>query len=223
MFNNGRMGKSEVTRQAITAIALRSFAERGYDATTIRLIASEAGISVGNAYYYFPTKNHMVQELYVRVQSTHRELAETRMTGVTDLAKRLEIVLLAGLESLEPYHDTAPGFLAAAISPASPVNPLSPESGAARDIVVGLFAELVAGSTTAVPAFLRERLPELLWLAYLGLALFWVYDASPGQAKSRRLVARGTALFGTLLPLARLPFLRGPLTEALDIIAEARA
>jgi len=217
------MGKSEATKQAITDIALRSFADRGYDATTIRLIAAEAGISVGNAYYYFPTKNHMVQELYVRVQQRHRELAEGRMRGVTDLAERLEIVLLAGLEALAPYHETAPGFLGAAISPVSPVNPLSSESGAARDIVVGLFSDLVTGSTTSIPPFLRERLPELLWLAYLGLALFWVYDASPGQVKTRRLVSRSVALFGTLLPLSRLPFLRGPLTEALDIVREARA
>lgn len=217
------MGKSETTKQAITDIALRSFAERGYEATTIRLIAAEAGISVGNAYYYFPTKNHMVQELYVRVQTEHRELAEARMLGTTDLAKRLEIVLLAGLDSLAPYHETAPGFLAAAISPTSAVNPLSSESSTARDIVVGLFAELVDGSSTVLPAYLKSRLPEVLWLAYLGLALFWVYDASPGQAKSRRLVARSVRLFGTLLPLTRLPLLRGPITEALDIVAEARA
>lgn len=217
------MGKSEQTRQTITDIALRSFRERGYDATTIRLIAAEAEISVGNAYYYYPTKNHMVQQLYLRVQSEHRERAQAGMRGVADLAKRLEVVLMTGLDSLEPYHETAPGFLAVAISPASPVNPLSEESKAARDVVLGLFTELVEGSSTSIPAFLRERLPELLWFAYLGLALFWVYDTSPGQSKSRRLVARGVALFGTLLPLARLPFLRGPLTEALDIVAEARA
>lgn len=223
MFNNVHMGKSEATRQTITDIALRSFAERGYESTTIRLIAAEAGISVGSAYYYFPTKNHMVQELYLRVQTEHRELAQARMLGVADLAKRLEIVLLAGLDSLAPYHETAPGFLAAAISPTSAVNPLSSESSAARDIVVGLFDELVTGSTTGVPAYLRERLPEVLWLAYLGLALFWVYDASPGQAKSRRLVARSVRLFAALLPLTRLPLLRGPITEAFDIVAEARS
>jgi AcrR family transcriptional regulator len=223
MFNTGDMGKSEHTRQAITDIALRSFRERGYAATTIRLIAAEADISVGNAYYYYPTKNHMVQELYLRVQSEHRERALARMNGVADLAQRLEVVLMTGLDALEPYHETAPGFLAAAISPTSPVNPLSDESRVAREVVLALFTELVEGSSTSIPPFLRERLPELLWFAYLGLALFWVYDNSPGQSKSRRLVTRGVALFGTLLPLARLPFLRGPLTEALDIMAEARA
>lgn len=223
MFNNGPMSKSEQTKQAITDVALRSFAERGYEGTTIRLIAAEAGVSVGNAYYYFPTKNHMVQELYVRVQAQHRMLAEPLLAERTDLAQRLEAVLLTGLDAIGPYHETAPGFLAAAIAPTSAVNPLSAESGEARDIVLGLFRELVEGSTTAVPAFLRERLPELLWFAYLGLAMFWVYDSSAGQSKTRRLVTRGVALFAVVLPLARLPFLRAPLIEALDIVAEARS
>ena len=223
MFNTGSMGKSERTRQTITDIAMRSFAERGYDATTIRLIASEAGISVGSAYYYFPTKNHLVQELYVRVQQQHRALAEPLLAESADLPSRLRSVLLAGLDAIAPYHETAPGFLAAAIAPTSAVNPLSHDSAAAREVVLGLFTELVEGSTTTLPAYLRERLPELLWFAYLGLALYWVYDSSPGQSKSRRLVTRAVALFGTLLPLARLPLLRGPLTEALDIVREARA
>jgi hypothetical protein len=45
--------KAEATRARIRAAAMASFVERGYPDTTIRLIAKEAGVSVGNAYYYF--------------------------------------------------------------------------------------------------------------------------------------------------------------------------
>lgn len=217
------MGKSEVTKQKITDVALESFKERGYEQTTLRLIAAEAGISVGNAYYYFPTKTHLVQELYARVQAEHRERAATLLTGRTELSARLEAVLLSGLDALEPYHSSAPGFLSAAISPTSAVNPLAPESLQARRIVLELFTDLVEGSSTPLPAFLKARLPELLWFAYLGLALYWVYDTSPGQQRSRRLATRSTTLLKTVLPFARLPFLRAPLAELLDIVAEARA
>ena len=189
----------------------------------MRLIAAEAGTSVGNAYYYFPTKNHLVQELYVRVQREQRDRAAPLLAERADLPGRLEIALLAGLDSLDRYHDSAPGFLSAAISPSSPVNPLSAESSEARDIVVDLFRDVVEGATTPVPSYLRERLPELLWLAYLGLALYWVYDNSTGQMRTRRLTRRAVALFATALPLARLPFLRGPITELLDLIKEARS
>jgi AcrR family transcriptional regulator len=217
------MSKSEETRRKISEIALASFRERGYEQTTIRLIAAEAGISVGNAYYYFPTKNHLVQELYLQVQSTHLEAAEAGMANSTDLATRLEAAMLAGIDAISSYHDSAPGFLAAAIAPTSAVSPFGPDAAGPRELSRQVFREVVDGATTVVPADLRRQLPEILWLAYMGLALFWVYDNSPGQKRTRRLASRATKLFGTLLPLTRLPFLRGPVNEALDIVAEARA
>jgi len=42
-------GRGEATRRAIVETALRLFRERGYDKTTMRAIAAEAGVSVGNA------------------------------------------------------------------------------------------------------------------------------------------------------------------------------
>jgi len=223
MFNNARMGKSDETRAKISETALASFRERGYEQTTLRLIASEAGISVGNAYYYFPTKNHLVQELYARVQDEHLERATVALEGANDIATRLERALLTGIDSLEPYHDSAPGFLSAAIGPESPVSPFGEDAAAPREAAIDVFRLVVSGSTTSIPGDLRGRLPELLWLAYMGLALFWVYDRSDGQAKTRRLAHRASKLFGSALPLARLPFVRGPLNELLDIISEARA
>jgi len=223
MFNNGRMSKSDDTRRKITEIALASFRERGYEQTTLRLIASEAGISVGNAYYYFPTKNHLVQELYLRVQTSHLSTFQQRVASATDISKRLEIALIAGLDAIAEYHDSAPGFLSAAISPTSAVSPFGADAAEPRELSRQVFREVVEGATTTIPSDIRRRLPEVLWLAYMGLAFFWVYDTSPDQKKTRRLATRASKLFGTLLPLTRLPFVRGPIDEAFDIVDEARA
>jgi AcrR family transcriptional regulator len=217
------MAKSDDTRAKISEAAIESFRERGYDQTTIRLIADRVGISVGHAYYYFPTKNHLVQELYVRVQSEHLERARAAFVGETDIAKRLEIALLAGLDSTAAYHPTAPEFLAAAIPPTSAVSPFGAEASESRALAIQVFQEVVDGSTNAIPADLKRQLPELLWLAYMGLTLYWVYDRSPGQAKTRALATGASKLFGTVLPLARLPFARGPLGQALELVAAARA
>jgi AcrR family transcriptional regulator len=217
------VAKSDDTKAKITETAIRSFRERGYEQTTIRLIATEAEISVGNAYYYFPTKNHLVQELYLRVQSDHRARIEPLFETTTELAARLEFALLTGLDALSPYHDSAPGFLAAAISPASAVSPFGPDSEAPRELAISVFREVVSGSTVRVPAQLRRELPELLWLAYMALALYWVYDNSPGQERSRRLARRASKLVGVLLPLTRLPFASGILDDVLDLVREARS
>jgi AcrR family transcriptional regulator len=217
------MAKSDDTRAKITEAAIESFKERGYDQTTIRLLATQTGISVGNAYYYFPTKNHLVQELYLRVQGDHLERVHAAFGTTTDLAKRLEIALLCGLDATGPYHDSAPEFLAAAIAPTSAVSPFGADAAEPRAMAIQVFQEVVDGSTTAVPADLKRQLPELLWLAYMGLTLFWVYDSSDGQAKTRALVAGASKLFGAVLPLARLPFARAPLNQLLQLIREARS
>lgn len=216
------MSKSDDTRAKITETAIESFRERGYDQTTIRLIAEEASISVGNAYYYFPTKNHLVQELYLRVQGDHLDRVHAAFGSSTDIAKRLEIALLCGMDATGPYHDSAPGFLAAAISPTSAVSPFGADSAESRALAIEVFQEVVDGSTNAIPAELKRQLPELLWLAYMGLTLFWVYDNSEDQTKSRALAKGASKLFGTVLPLARLPFARGPLNQLLDLIRTAR-
>jgi len=216
------MSKSDDTRAKITETAIESFRERGYDQTTIRLIAQEADISVGNAYYYFPTKNHLVQELYLRVQGDHLERVHAAFGASTDIAKRLEVALLCGLDATGAYHDSAAGFLAAAISPTSAVSPFGADSAASRAMAIEVFQEVVEGSTNAIPGDLKRQLPELLWLAYMGLTLFWVYDTSDGQTTSRALARGASRLFGTVLPLARLPFARGPLNQLLELIRIAR-
>ncbi|MCW3493679.1 TetR/AcrR family transcriptional regulator [Microbacterium sp. SSM24] len=215
--------KSERTRALIRDVALRSFRERGYDQTTIRLIAQEAGVSVGTTNYHFASKNDLVQELYLDVQRSHRAAAEPLLRGTDDLIERLGTVFRTGLAELEPYHRFAPEFLSAAVSPRSSINPLSGESAESRDIVVGLFREAVAGASDRLPAEFDEDLPSALMLGHLLLALFWVYDTSPERERTRRLLDRGLRLLKLSLPLVRLRVLRKPLRELLDLIAEVQA
>ena len=51
------------TRSNILAAARRLFNTQGYDRVTMRRIASEAGIGVGNVTYYFPRKQDIVASL----------------------------------------------------------------------------------------------------------------------------------------------------------------
>lgn len=215
--------KRDRTRALIVETALRSFRERGYDATTIRHIAAEAGVSVGTTNYHFASKNELVQEFYLRVQQDHEAAALPRLEQTRDLRERLAIVFHTGLDQLAPTHEHAPEFLTAAVSPRSSINPLSPESDASLAIVEGLFRAAVEGSDHRLPADIAEALPGALVLTHLLLAMYWVYDETADQAKTRRLLDRGLGLLGMALPLARLPMLRRPLRELLDLIAEARS
>lgn len=212
--------KSERTRAALREIALRSFRERGYDATTIRLIAQEAGVSVGATHYHFAGKNQLVQELYLDVQERHRLAAASRLATSQDLIERLRSVYETGLDELEPYHAHASEFVSAAMAPGSDINPLSADSSHARAITEGIFAEAVAGSAHSLPDDVAERLPRALFLGHLLLALYWVYDSSPGQVKTRRLLDGGLRLLRTALPLVRLPLVRRPIADLLALIGD---
>lgn len=214
--------KAEATRARIRAAAMASFVERGYPDTTIRLIAKEAGVSVGNAYYYFPSKEHLVQELYDQQQRDHGAVARPRLEGVTGLVDRLRIFLETGLETVGAYRAVAPGFLSAMVSPDSPINPLSVESSPAREMTIGLLREVVQGASHRVPDDIAERLPEAIFPMYLALILRWTYDESPDQAKTTRLLDTGLRLFAVALPFLRVPGVRGVTRDLLDQIADVR-
>src|SRR5690349_346575 len=70
-----RSDRGEQTRAAIAAAAQELFLERGYDKTTMRAVADRAGVSIGNAYYYFASKEHLVQAFYDHVQVEHAAAA----------------------------------------------------------------------------------------------------------------------------------------------------
>jgi AcrR family transcriptional regulator len=215
--------KGERTRALIRDAALRSFRERGYEATTVREIARETGVSLGVTNYHFPTKHHLVQELYLEVTREFHAVAVARMAGVGDLVGRLRIAYETGLAVLEPYHEFAPGFLAAAVSPRSPINPLSGESEPALAEAIAVFREAVAGARHRLPEDLAAALPGALTIAYLLLAMYFSYDRSPGLRRTRALLAGGLRLLALALPLARTPGLRGALRDLLELVAEVRA
>ncbi len=209
--------RGEQTRLLIIDTAIRLFREQGYEKTTMRAIAQTAGLSVGNAYYYFPSKDHLVQEFYGRIQAEHRSAAAPVLAITTGFADRLHAVMSTGISAWGPYHGFGGRFFKVAADPQSPLSPFSAESGPAREESLSLMRELVAGTTTKIDSELRDELPELLWLLQLGGALFWVHDRSPGQARTRLLVDRAVPLIDRLVGLSRLRVLRPITHEALGL------
>lgn len=214
--------KSERTRAKVLDAALAMLREQGYEATTMRAIAAAAGVSTGNAYYYFPSKDHLVQELYVEVQRAHRRAADDVLARGGTLAERLRGVLDAAVDVFTPYHSFGAEFVAVAIRPGAAANPFSDASREARELSLAIFEDVVAGASPAVPAALRAQLPELLWLAHLGVTLFWVQDSSSGTVRTRRLVAGASPIVGTLVRLSRLPIARGVVDDVLRLTASLR-
>ena len=216
--------RGEQTRQLIVDTALRLFRERGYEATTMRSIATEAGVSVGNAYYYFPSKQHLVQAYYASSQDEHAAAARPVLERSTDFADRLHGVLRARVDTMQADKAFAVDFFRVAADPRSPLSPFSPESAPAREASISLYRQVVDGARgLRVPAELREALPELLWLYQMGVVLFWVHDASAGAARTYALVDRTVPIVARLVGLARYRLLRGLVLDLLELVHDLRS
>ena len=193
------------TRQLILDTAIRLFEERGYAGTTMRAIATEAGVAPSNAYYWFASKDQLVQEFYRRIQVAHRERSATALAHGGSLTERLLAVERAGIEVMAPYHGFGSAFVGTAIVPGATVSPFSEESSGARELSMAIYRDVVEGASPSVPAKLAPVLPDLLWLAHLSVTLYWVIDTSPGQERTGQLVERSVAMLGSAIKLARLP------------------
>ncbi|MFD7993229.1 TetR/AcrR family transcriptional regulator [Streptomyces mexicanus] len=212
--------KSEQTRALILRTAMRLFQERGYDRTTMRAIATEAGVSVGNAYYYFAGKEHLIQGFYDLIAAEHRQAVRHVLDRESDLEARLSGVLTAWLDVATPYHEFAVQFFKNAADPDSPLSPFSPESEHARAEAISVHKEVLYGARTKVPEELREVLPELMWLAQMGLVLYWVFDRTEGRRRSYRLAERGARLTARGVTLARFRVLRPLVLEVHELFTD---
>lgn len=209
--------RGDQTRALILETALRLFEERGYEGTTMRAIANEAGVSLGNAYYYFASKDQLIQGFYLRYQQAHAEESARRLEGVTDFAARLLAVEHAFLDVAAAAHPFAAKLYAVASDPGNPLNPFSAASAPARQAATQILRDVVAGADIKADRRVLTELPELLWLAHAGVVLFWVHDRSEGQGRTRRLVDRVVPLIDRLVRLTRLRPLRSIVHEFLDL------
>ncbi|MEW9531685.1 TetR family transcriptional regulator [Microbispora sp. NPDC049125] len=213
---------AEKTRDLIVETALRLFRERGFEATTMRAIAAEAGVSVGNAYYYFASKEQLVQAYYERAQAAHEAACREVLEVETSFAGRLHGVLRTWVRISEPYHEFAVKFYKHAAEPGNPLSPFGADAAPARESAIALYRKVVEGSSGRMDAELRAELPELLWLLSMGVVLFWVHDTSPGCARTYRLIDRVVPLVDRLVGLSHLPGVRGIARDVIELVHELR-
>jgi AcrR family transcriptional regulator len=88
-----RETKKLATRQQIADVAMRLFAQRGFDHVTVGEIAADAGVSAKTVFNYFPTKEDL---FYDEVPARARALAEairTRPDGesIVSTLRRLQV------------------------------------------------------------------------------------------------------------------------------------
>jgi AcrR family transcriptional regulator len=221
-LKNRTTARAEDTRRRIYEAAMESFREKGFEETTMRDVAAKAGVALGGAYYYFSSKDAIVLEFYRQMQENSNAVVMDELAGHKKLKERIRYVVEKRLELLEPNRKFCAALFRHAPDTADPLSPFSEETRAIREGAVEHMRIALEGSDAKVPADLKTRLPYLLWLYQMALILFWLYDRSAAQEKTRRLMDKSLGLLTNLLRISNLPLMK-PLRKAALEVMDASA
>ncbi|MGH9523977.1 MAG: TetR/AcrR family transcriptional regulator, partial [Terriglobales bacterium] len=94
--------KAEETRRRIYDAALQSFRDKGFEQTTMRDIARQAGVALGGAYYYFASKEAIVLAFYEEMQAQGHGATLEAIASHKKLRDRIRVVLDKRFDLLAP-------------------------------------------------------------------------------------------------------------------------
>src|SRR5688572_6450905 len=192
--------KSDATRRHLLDRALLLFRERGVEATTMRDIAKAAGLSLGAAYYYFPSKEALVFAYYEGNQAVMEKLAET--AGGT-LRERLGVLLHGKLRSIHEHRHMLGTIVQRLIDPGDPLSAFSAQTRAVRDRAIAILEKPLADE--GLPPEVARVGAHALWLFMLAMMLVYINDDSPRQKRTHGLVDDSLDMIVPMLPLLATP------------------
>ena len=210
---------SEETRRQILDTALTLFRERGFEETTIRDIASRAGLSLGAAYYYFKSKEAIVGAYYDHVQHEHLRLARGAFAKGGDLRDRLRAALHTKIDIMQKDGRLLRALFRYGGDPDHPLSWFGPGTREQRQLSVDVFAEALSGER--LPDDVREAAPTLLWTLHMGVLLYFLYDDSPNQRRTRKLIDAAVDFVVDVKRLATSPLLRPMRRRVISILRDA--
>ena len=209
--------KGELTRQHVLETALALFRRQGFARTTMRDIAEAAGLSLGAAYHYFPSKEALVMAYYEWMQVEHERLVEGHRSPEANLKSRIATLFATKLELLRRDRKLLGALFGNLGDPTHPLSVFGRQTSDVRERSLAQFTAVFADPT--VPEDLRTLLGRLLWLTHLGVFLFFIHDDSPNQARTLKLVEAIVDLSASAVPLVSHPFAAPIRRRVLDLMA----
>ena len=212
--------KGEDTRERIYTAALALFRERGFDATTMRDVAGVAGMSLGAAYHYFPSKDAIVLAYYDRVSLEHARRVASEIANSGKLAERLSIAFQSKLEIVRDDRPLMGALLRFAGDARHPLSFFGDATREHRLQSMAVFASALGDES--LPDDLARLAPVALWALHMGLLLFFLHDSSPGQRRTVALTAGSIELIVAALKISRLPVLRPLRRRVIALLDDAK-
>jgi len=210
---------SEETRRQLLETALGLFRRSGFESTTMRDVAAQAGISLGAAYYYFPSKESIVGAYYDYVQHEHLTRAREAYAHSPKLRDRLRAALHTKIDIVAEDRKLLSALFRYGGDPEHPLSWFGDATRGQREMSTAVFEEAIAGER--LPEDLHAAVPMLLWALHMGILLYFVHDSSDKQRRTRRLIDAATEFVVDMKRIATLPLLRPVRRRVFTILTDA--
>ena len=208
--------KSETTRRTLLASALKLFQRRGVEATTMRDIAKAAKLSLGAAYYYFPSKEAMIFAYY-EANISDEEAIAAQLTGT--LREKLGALLHGKLDATAAQRSMLATIVPRLANPTDSLSAFSVQPREFRDRSIAVLRRPLRD--TALDDASIKVVANGLWLLQLALLLLFVNDDSEQQRRTHGLVDDILDLLVPMMPLLATPMGRAMLDRIIAGLSRA--
>jgi AcrR family transcriptional regulator len=211
--------KGEQTRELIFTTALELFRENGFDATTMQEVSNRAQVAKSAAYYYFPSKEAIIQAYYEAVQAEQERLCNAAFAKTNDLKKRLHVAMQSKFDLAQHDRRLLGIVFRYTGEPTHPLSCLGEGTAEIRRRATEVFHQALL--VARLPTDLEQLLPLALWSLQMGLLVMFLYDTSENQKRTRQLASGSIDFTVRMMALAKLPILKPVRTRLLALLREA--
>lgn len=203
--------------QGILETALRLFAQKGYENTSLADIAAEAGLEKEAFEANYADKSAIVLLLYAHQAARLMQHVQALPSGT--MAARFHTALRAYLTDLETYRSAMEALFSLALHPRSEVSMLGGLAAESRGEMMRAFHQIVSRSSDSLKrAEDVEYIGTLLYGAHLLLLLYWFYDRSPEAESTQSLLNLLQEAISLLRPALLLPWVARGLGKGAGLV-----
>jgi len=188
-------------RETILSNALALFSKKGYKDTTIGDIAEAAGCTTKQLYHHFAHKELIVLAYYEQLMDDMRQqMAELPFDTI---AVRLNTIMRTYLENASDQRSAMAALFAASLQEEE--GEITERLATLRTAMIADFQKLVREAVDCPRENLIDSLGALLATTHILVTLFWLYDRTPGQQTTDKLISYIDDGLGLLRPLMLMP------------------
>jgi len=211
--------KGQQTRQHILNTAVRLFMTQGYDATTMRDIATAAECSPGLTYRYFAQKEALVVALYDDLAAETFTFAHS--LSFMPMAERYHILMEHKLAQVKPHRAALMALFCALMQPnaSETLSVWGRNSSDSRDKMLDVFTHVVKGATDKLNDPVASSMTTLLYAFYILLMIFWSYDRTRDNRATHLMLDFMREALKIVRPMMLMPVITKAVIRLAEILA----